>query len=103
MRSIGRAMMFHCAAAAIALGCCMTAVGAQVQGADSLILRAPDGGNVRALIIGIDNYQHYRSLKGAVADARDIVGALRRVGTKTSPHSSALRPTVPPSCAKSTA
>jgi hypothetical protein len=64
MRSIGRAMMFHCAAAAIALGCCMTAVGAQVQGADSLILRAPDGGNVRALIIGIDNYQRYRSLKG---------------------------------------
>jgi hypothetical protein len=82
MCSIGRAMMFYCVAAAIALGCCMAEVRAQVQGADSLILRAPEGGNVRALIIGIDNYQHYRSLKGAVADARDIEGALRRVGTK---------------------
>jgi hypothetical protein len=82
MRSIGRAMMFRCAAAVIALGCCRTMAAAQVQGVDSLVLRAAEGGNVRALIIGIDNYRHYRSLKGAVADARDIENALRRVGTK---------------------
>jgi Caspase domain len=82
MRSIGRAMMSRCAAAVIALGCCGTVVAAQVQGMDNLVLRAAEGGNVRALIIGIDNYRHYRPLKGAVADARDIETALRRVGTK---------------------
>jgi hypothetical protein len=37
---------------------------------------------VRALVIGIDAYRHYRPLKGAVADARDIEGALRRMGAR---------------------
>jgi len=44
-------------------------------------LENPDGGAIRALIIGIDAYQHVRPLKGSVADARDIEGALRSMGT----------------------
>ncbi|MBR0800699.1 caspase family protein [Bradyrhizobium jicamae] len=46
-----------------------------------LYLRNPDGGSIRALIIGIDAYQHVRPLKGSVADARDIEGALHAMGT----------------------
>jgi len=46
-----------------------------------LFLQNPDGGAVRALVIGIDAYQHVRPLKGSVADARDIEGALRTMGT----------------------
>src|SRR4051812_4535822 len=49
---------------------------------DGLLLRGPEGGEVRALIIGIDTYNHYRPLKGAVADARDIETSLRRMGSK---------------------
>jgi hypothetical protein len=47
----------------------------------ALFLQNPDGGAVRALIIGIDAYQHVRPLKGSVADARDIEGSLRSMGT----------------------
>jgi hypothetical protein len=46
-----------------------------------LYLQNPDGGAIRALIIGIDAYQHVRQLKGSVADAKDIEGALRSMGT----------------------
>jgi uncharacterized caspase-like protein len=46
-----------------------------------LYLKNPDGGAIRALVIGIDAYQHVRALKGSVADARDIEGALRSMGT----------------------
>jgi uncharacterized caspase-like protein len=49
-------------------------------GAQSLLLRGPDEGQVRALLIGIDAYQHVRPLKGAVSDARDIESAMRRAG-----------------------
>ncbi|HET9902363.1 MAG TPA: caspase family protein [Xanthobacteraceae bacterium] len=45
-------------------------------------LRGPDGGEVRSLVIGIDAYKHVRPLKGAVADAQDIEGALRHVGVR---------------------
>jgi len=44
------------------------------------VLRGPDEGQVRALVIGIDGYQHVRPLKGAVSDARDIENSLRRLG-----------------------
>jgi Caspase domain/Domain of unknown function (DUF4384) len=81
MRSNCLAMMSRCAAAVIALGLCASSAPAQFAGADSLVLRGPEGGTVRGLIIGIDAYRHYRPLKGAVADARDIEGALRRMGT----------------------
>ena len=45
-------------------------------------LRSAYGGEVRALVIGIDAYRHVRPLKGAVADARDIASSLRRVGVQ---------------------
>ena len=48
---------------------CLPAMAAAQQG---VVLRSPDGGEVRALIIGIDAYRHVRPLKGAVADAQDI-------------------------------
>jgi hypothetical protein len=47
----------------------------------ALYLTNPDGGAIRALIVGIDAYQHVRQLKGSVADARDIETALRSMGT----------------------
>ena len=47
----------------------------------TLYLQNPDGGAVRALLIGIDAYQNVRPLKGSVADARDIEGSLRSMGT----------------------
>jgi len=43
-------------------------------------LRPPQGGEVRALVIGIDAYQFVPPLRGAVADARDIEATLRRHG-----------------------
>lgn len=46
-----------------------------------LYLQNPDGGAVRALVIGIDAYQFVRPLRGSVADARDIEGSLRTMGT----------------------
>jgi hypothetical protein len=47
-----------------------------------MFLRSPYGGEIRALIIGIDAYRHVRPLKGAVADAVDIEGSLRKVGVR---------------------
>src|SRR5262249_17454612 len=43
-------------------------------------IRAPQGGEVRALVIGIDAYQFVPPLRGAVADARDMEQTLRRQG-----------------------
>src|SRR5215831_4052600 len=50
------------------------------KAANELKLSNPDGGEVRALVIGIDEYQHVRQLKGATADARDIESSLRTMG-----------------------
>jgi hypothetical protein len=50
--------------------------------AQAPLLRGPESGEVRALVIGIDAYQNVRPLKGAAADARDVDGALRRMGVK---------------------
>jgi hypothetical protein len=42
---------------------------------------SPSGsGQVRALVIGIDQYQNVRPLKGAAADARDIATSLKGAG-----------------------
>ena len=67
---------------------CATAVSALIAApagfaapTTPLFLQNPDGGSVRALIIGIDAYQHVRPLKGSVADAKDIEGSLRSMGT----------------------
>lgn len=48
-------------------------------------LEAANGGVVRALVIGIDNYRNSQSvppLDGAVADARDLARAMRAGGAK---------------------
>ena len=52
------------------------------RAATTLQLSNPDGGEVRALVIGIDDYQHVRKLKGATADARDIESSLRGMGVR---------------------
>ncbi len=53
-----------------------------VWAAGALQLSNPDGGEVRALVIGIDDYQHVRKLKGATADAHDIDTSLRTMGVR---------------------
>ncbi len=60
-------------------------IGVAMTGADragAAWLRGPDGAEVRGLVIGIDAYSHVRQLKGAVADARDVEAALRRMATR---------------------
>ncbi|OSI66483.1 hypothetical protein BSZ22_27270 [Bradyrhizobium canariense] len=52
----------------------------RAHAAGGLSLSNPDGAAVRALVIGIDDYQHVRKLKGAVADATDIVTSLKSMG-----------------------
>jgi len=52
------------------------------RAATTLQLGNPDGGEVRALVIGIDDYQHVRKLRGATADARDIESSLRGMGVR---------------------
>lgn len=46
------------------------------------MLRSPYGGQIRALVIGIDAYQHVRQLKGATADAQDIDASLKKAGVR---------------------
>jgi Caspase domain len=50
--------------------------------AQAAIIRPPQDGEVRALVIGIDAYQFVPPLRGAVADARDIEQTLRNQGVK---------------------
>lgn len=45
-----------------------------------LQIGAPSRGRVFALVVGINDYKKITKLNGAVADARDITGALRRGG-----------------------
>jgi len=52
----------------------------QAHAAGGLSISNPEGASVRALVIGIDDYQHVRKLKGAVADATDIVVSLKSMG-----------------------
>jgi hypothetical protein len=70
----------------------LTAAGAAVAGAlaqpgETLAddLRAPGGGAIRALVVGVDVYSRLPAsvqLQGARADAEDIAEALRRDGVK---------------------
>src|ERR1700730_5779375 len=48
-------------------------------------LRPAQGGEVRALVIGIDAYQFVPPLRGAVADARDLETTLRGNAVKDAP------------------
>ncbi|TQF30830.1 hypothetical protein UNPA324_15325 [Bradyrhizobium sp. UNPA324] len=52
----------------------------RAHAAGGLSISNPEGAAVRALVIGIDDYQHVRKLKGAVADATDIVASLKSMG-----------------------
>ena len=52
------------------------------QAAEAFQIVNPDGGEVRALVVGIDDYQHVRKLKGASADARDIESTLKTMGVR---------------------
>jgi len=52
------------------------------RAASPLQISNPDGGEVRALVVGIDDYQRVRKLKGATADARDIDSSLRTMGVR---------------------
>lgn len=52
----------------------------RAHAAGELSISNPDGASFRALVIGIDDYQNVRKLKGAVADANDIVSSLRTMG-----------------------
>ena len=47
-----------------------------------LLAAAPGQAEVRALVIGIDDYAYVTPLHGAVADARDIEQALQKVGVR---------------------
>lgn len=67
-----------CAAIGLAALIGLTVPSAHAAG--GLSIRNPDGAAVRALVIGIDDYQHVRKLKGAVADATDIVTSLKSMG-----------------------
>ena len=67
-----------CAAIGLAALIGLTIPSAHAAG--GLSISNPDGAAVRALVIGIDDYQHVRKLKGAVADAADIVTSLRSMG-----------------------
>src|ERR1041384_3113361 len=64
-------------AAALAVVAMATPAPASAQ---QVVLRGPEEGQVRALVVGIDAYRHVRPLKGAVSDARDIETSLRRMG-----------------------
>jgi hypothetical protein len=49
-------------------------------GLSAACLQTPALAEIRALVIGIDDYRHGASLHGAVADATDIATALRTLG-----------------------
>jgi hypothetical protein len=58
---------------------------AEPSAASADLLRAPGGGTVRALVVGVDAYPNLApaaQLHGARADADDIAGALRRDGVE---------------------
>jgi Caspase domain len=50
--------------------------------AQAAVIHPPQGGEVRALVVGVDAYQFVPPLRGAVADARDIEQTLRTQGVK---------------------
>jgi hypothetical protein len=50
--------------------------------AQAAMIRPAQGGEVRALVIGIDAYRFVPQLRGAVADARDIEQTLQNAGVR---------------------
>ena len=80
MRSFRLAMMSRCAAAAIALASCTTMAAAQGAASNGLVLGVPEGGVVRALVIGIDAYDNLPKLQKAVNDEKAVAEALTTLG-----------------------
>jgi hypothetical protein len=70
--------------AALALGPLAVAgtVFSPPPAARAAMIRPPQDGEVRALVIGIDAYQFVPPLRGAAADARDIEQTLRNQGVQ---------------------
>ncbi|MCK1713510.1 MULTISPECIES: caspase family protein [unclassified Bradyrhizobium] len=66
--------------ATVGLAALMGLATPHAHAAGGLSISNPDGAAVRALVIGVDDYQHVRKLKGAVADATDIVSSLKSMG-----------------------
>src|SRR5262249_10244315 len=79
MRSPGSALVALTSTAILAAGL-MLAPAASAQPAP--FLSAAGNGVVRALVIGIDQYEFTRPLKGAVADARDFETTLQKLGVR---------------------
>ena len=77
MRSPGLALVISTAILAAGL---MLAPAASAQPAP--FLGAAGNGVVRALIIGIDQYEFTKPLKGAVADAQDFETTLQKLGVR---------------------
>ncbi|WP_315832437.1 caspase family protein [Bradyrhizobium prioriisuperbiae] len=50
--------------------------------ASEFTINNPAGGEVRAFVVGVDDYQYVRKLKGAVADARDLTSTLKELGVR---------------------
>ncbi|MBL8587444.1 MAG: caspase family protein [Methylobacteriaceae bacterium] len=50
--------------------------------AQDAALTLPDGGAVRALVVGVNAYRTLPQLQGAVADAEDIADTVRRLGAE---------------------
>ncbi len=71
---------FACLTRLLIVAVLFAAASASAEG--HAILLAPGKGEVRGLIIGIDNYKHVNHLRGAVADARDLDGAMHEMGVK---------------------
>ena len=66
-----------------AAGAAVAGMLAQLRAVSADDLRAPGGGTIRALVVGIDAYSRLpgsNQLEGARADAEDIAGALSRGG-----------------------
>ncbi len=77
-----RAMPNLAMAIGMIFGVVLNVVLAPSTTARAATIRPPEGGQVRALVIGIDAYQFVPQLRGAVADARDIEQTLRSEGVK---------------------
>jgi hypothetical protein len=73
------AVLRGCAVALLASG---ILAQADVACAQTSLLHPPEGGELRALVVGIDAYQYVPRLRGAAADAQDIEETLRRNGVR---------------------
>jgi Caspase domain len=59
---------------------CLCLAAATAGAAAAAQLQAPGGGQIYALVVGINDYPHVRALKGAAPDARDLDETLLRAG-----------------------